>query len=215
MKKRYIFPLLIVGILWIGIFLSFHPIEGKIALIFHGEDLRHVVNAEHIHTVLSHYDYEIFIISDSEQIHTFHAKRIMVIYIGHGSEGFPKMFLKDEVIIMSSLIKFLRFRELILFTTSCFGGSWLSLARSNRLIISSTNDTSTYGVVPAYSPYNLSGNLVNLFTLIHTQNLPLEVAFDIWKEEIMIPWYNEVIIQTFKKISPPVMFDGIEGMVWL
>ena len=204
--------------------------KSKIAVLLHDNNPPETVPLDRIEQVtdiaeiLQFYGYQVYIITEREDLRPFKAHRIIVTYYGHGDiVDYPIIDLNGESYDFRDLMSFFKAKELIFLVSSCHSGIWISLGQEGRLIITNTNRTIAYPVPAAFAPSNHSGSLFNFFWFAHHRNLSFEEAYEVWVDELMRPWVewqaigcDDPLVSNCTLVpSPPQIYDGIEGDVWL
>lgn len=189
----------------------------KIAIILHdNQSVDRQERVAHAEEILRFHNYQTHIITDVADFKHFKADRIIVLYIGHGRNSTtPFLLFQKTEYEVTGFLQYIKAKELVLISASCFSGSWMNLAQKGRLIISVANMTFTISILAQFSPYAIGGSIVNLLKTVHVLEVPLEVAYEIWVDEIMFPWYQCIsrLNWDYRDATTwhPLIYDGIIG----
>lgn len=121
------------------------------------------------------------------------AERIVFIFVGHNGPH-PMTFLSNFWA-----------KEIIVLTSTCYGGEWLQYATRGSLFISQVNDTRSY-----YTP-----ELPSTWKLVELwEEMPLELAFIQWNG-LVRDYYTQPLFQGNYANCTPVMQDLLSGWTYL
>lgn len=176
-----------------------HPSDTKIAIVVQGVtegDLE--VRATY---ALEQLGYTIYAITE-HPTQPIVASQVIVLFVGHAVSDYTDLMytITGEFVHLAGLLVMISTSELLLLTTTCYGGGWLKYAQEGRIIISNVNDTLSYYIESYPSP-----SIVEL--LEYMQYGSVETSFSIWKRDVL-----EFSMQTgnWPQVEP-IMYDGIEG----
>lgn len=164
--------------------------------------------------ILDSLGYTVFKIVRQDQIRAFMAKQTIIFYAGHGLDGGADLLYTPATTLnLSQIIKPIISSKLILMNSACFGGAWMKYAALGRLIISASNDTTglILGELVEETEELLMfpPSLVDL--LFYCTLFSVEQSFRRWAP-IMKSMYEHNGNET---ITGPIMYDGIQGEVYL
>lgn len=200
----YIITFLTVG----SLFIAYTAVttEEKVALVIHDGKENHVRHIRLIGEFFEELEYEVIEVYEVDQFSSYQANRVVLIYSGHGADREDvKLYLSDGQIKLSDVLSNIKAKELIMMTESCFGGYWLTYGEENRIIITAVQGTYAHELYYKYSPYGIAGALPNLVAIAYLENLPLEEAYVVWRDQIIVPHWE----------TQPGIYDAIEGDVYL
>lgn len=207
MRKFVLLAVVFSSVLLASVYAVFiSPQEEKIVILVHDNKENHVRHIRLIGEFFEKLEYEVREISKIDQFESFRANRAVIIYSGHGAnQQEVKLHLSDGCIELEDVLSNIEAKEMILMTESCFGGYWLTYEAENRMIITAVRGTYAHELYYQYSPYGIAGALPNLLAIAYFENLSLEQAYMVWRDEIIVPNWD---IQ-------PGIYDGIKGDVYL
>jgi hypothetical protein len=173
--------------------------------------------------ILEALDYRVIPVRQKSDLQPVNSIRTVVLYMGHGSNGTYRhaLFAVHGNIYLQEIIRMITTQYLFMFVGACYGGSWLEYAAPNRMIISATNNTVGVAIGEFKDGLDLfwQPNLTEFLSLCLQYSV--EESFKrFWH---MMKFLTTEIIQELDRyeenrpleVSLPVMYDGIEGDIYL
>jgi len=200
-------------VLLLGVYARFSTQKlEKIAVIIacSEEDEEHIAGFlnKRAEILLEELGYDIIIVRD-DKIPLVQADQVIFFYIGHSISYRNHLVLANGYITsLDNILNHIDTERLVILTNTCGGGSWLDIGADGRVIISTSNDTDIE--ISAYicsdGSITFSPTIVDLIEAQTDGKNTLEEDFIFWAHDIA---------EFYSLKDAPVIFDGIEGDVWL
>ncbi|MFX0194782.1 MAG: hypothetical protein ACFFCW_01570 [Candidatus Hodarchaeota archaeon] len=196
-------------------FFVLHEFTNKVALVIRPyEDPPYpiftIITQKSINLLRS-YGFIIKMIDYTPKIPRIIANQVVVLYAGHGiSESAILQIRSGEQIPLKVILDRITTSQMVLLTSACFGGNWLTYATPGRIIISAVNDTEGYIRVWKTHDKYLDPITPTLATFLELCNdRSIETAYEVWTQQL-VEHYS-----SFQFLYTPIMFDGIDGDTYI